>query len=163
MCRLNACSFNSVFLDFTHPHVRPTSPWLSKNGCPCPYPRQHTIGRKPCVEISSSEVKVLTTYWFQGNREIHPHIVLGHGPGPHDVHVAPVSNTAHPSFRPHMSVRNVHLSHVTVDQSDLGRPSRHSQLRNMSIGINNVHFINQCLSPVQLLFSHLISDLYIYR
>jgi len=47
---------------------------------------------------------------------------------------------------------NAHLGHVTADQSDLGRPSRHSQLRNANIGINNVRFINQRLSPVQLLF-----------
>jgi len=36
-----------------------------------------------------------------GNQQVYPHIVVGRGPGPHEVHVAPVSHKKNVAFNPH--------------------------------------------------------------
>ena len=80
------------------------------------------------------------------NHKPRPHIVVGHGPGPHDVHVAPVSHTQHQAFMPHMPTKglapgltgNIHLGHVTADVSKLGVPTNCEQL-----GVSQ-HWSTQC-------------------
>jgi len=84
-----------------------------------------------------------------GNQQVYPHIVVGRGPGPHEIHDAPVSHRKNAAFNPHMSAHgmapgltgNVHLGHVTAHENHVLRPQ--GNFARANVGPNNVAAINQ--------------------
>jgi len=165
MCRPNVCSFNSEFLGFVYLMSAP--PPVGSIRMAAPFETTGGVQLRVSATLQFHYKFVLTIQQFQKNHRIRPHIVLGHGLGRQDIHVAPVSNTDHPAFLPRMSVEemapglvgNVHLGHVTADESIL-RPPKAAWLH-ANIGVNHLHAINQGLSPMQFQSLSPRFDLYI--
>lgn len=153
MCHFNVCSFNSEFLGFVYLISAP--PPVGFIRMAAPFETTGGIQLSVSAALQFYYKFVPTIQQFQENNHIRPHIVIGHGLGRHDIHVAPISDTEHPAFRPHMSVEemvpglvgNAHLGHVTADECIL-RPQKVAW-SHANIGINNLHDINQGLSPMQ--------------
>jgi len=107
---------------------------------------------------------VLTTLQ-QGNQHVHPHIVVSHGT--HDIHVAPVSTTKDPVFRPHMSVQgmapglsgNGHLGHVTAQECHLLPPL--ADLRDAQTLVCTMLMPSTRVRLLRFLFLAATSDLHI--
>jgi len=164
MCRPNVCSLNLEFLGFVY---LMSAPPVGSIRMAAPIETTGGVQLSVSAAFQFHYKFVLTIQKFQENRRIRPHIVLGHGLGPHDIHVAPVSDTEHPAFLPHMSVRgmvrglkgNAHLGHVTADETILRPPE--AAWSHANIGVNNVRAINHGLSPMQFQSLYPRFDLYI--